>query len=149
MKKNENTSGDQLASANSQIQFFDLVNQNVHESDKMLDENGDHVENTFVVLDEETKNKNLFTITADLPANVAANIAIGEIVVPEFIETSSLPKDSNHILSVEDLEMNDSNVGSGVHSDLEILETIDETENLKKKSSAASLRANPLYLCYQ
>ena len=42
--------------------------------------------------------------------------------------------------------MNDSNVGSGVHSDLEILETKDETENSKKKSSAASLRANPLYL---
>ena len=132
-KKNENTSGDQLVSANSQMQFFGLVNQNVNESDRMLDENGDHVKDTFVVLDEETKNENLFTITADLPANVAANIAIGEIIVPEFIGTSSLPKDSNHILPDEDLEMNDSNVGSvAVHSEVEIIEIKDKTENLKK-----------------
>ena len=75
-----------------------------------------------------------------------ANIVIGEVIVPGFIEISNLPKDSNHILSDEDSEMNDSNVGSGVHSDLEILETKDETENSKKKSSAASLHANPLYL---
>ena len=41
--------------------------------------------------------------------------------------------------------MNDSNVGSGVHSDLELLETKDETENSKKRNSAVSLRANPLF----
>ena len=41
--------------------------------------------------------------------------------------------------------MNDSNVGSGVHSDLELLETKDETENSKKRNSAVSLHANPLF----
>ena len=98
MKKNENASGDQLTSANSQMQLFGLVGQTVNDSDRMLDENSDHVEDTFVVLDEKTKNKNLFTVTADLPANVAANIVIGEVIVPEFIETATLSEDSNHFL---------------------------------------------------
>ena len=127
-------------SASSQIKFFNLLNQDGNESDEMLGANGDQFENTFVALDEETKNENLFTITADLPANVAANIAIGEIIAPEFIGTSSLPKDSNHILPDEDLEMNDSNVESaGVHSDLEILEIENETENSKKKRSDSAV----------
>ena len=121
MKKNENASCDQLASANSQMQFFGLVNQNVNESDKMLDENGDHVEDTFVVLDEKTRNENIFTVKANLPANVAANIVIGEVIVPEFIETATLSEDSNHFLSFEDLEMNDSSVGSGAQSGLELV----------------------------
>ena len=107
MKKNENASGNQVTSINAQMQFFGFVGQTVNDSDRMLDEKSDHVEDTFVVLDEKTKNKNLFTVTDDLPANVAENI--GEIIAPEFFGTSSLPKDSNHILSDEDSEMNDSN----------------------------------------
>ena len=57
MKKNENASGDQLTSANSQMQFFGLVGQTVNDSDRMLDENNDRVEETLVVLDEKTRNK--------------------------------------------------------------------------------------------
>ena len=149
MKRKENASVDQVTSINSQMQFFGLVGQTVNDSDRMLDENSDHVEDTFVVLDEKTKNENLFTITADLPANVAANIAIGEIVVPEFVETETLPKDSNHVLPGEDLEMNNYNVRSiAVYSVVEVIEIKDEAENSEKKRSnfAASVLANPFYL---
>ena len=45
--RNENASGDHLVSASSQIKFFNLLNQDVNESDKMLGENGDQFENTF------------------------------------------------------------------------------------------------------
>ena len=145
MKKNENASFDQLTSANSQMQFFGLVGQTVNDSDRMLDENNDRVEDTLVVLDEKTRNKNIFTVRTNLPANVAANLVIGEVIVPEFIETATLSEDSNHFLSFEDSEMNDSSVGSCVQSGLELLETKDETENSKKRSSFVSLHANPLF----
>ena len=76
---------------------------------------------------------------------MAANLVIGEVIVPEFIETATLSEDSNHFLSFEDSEMNDSSVGSGVQSGLELLETKDETENSKKRNSAVRLHANSLF----
>ena len=133
--RNKNASGDHLVSASSQIKFFNLLNQDVNESDEMLGENGDQFENTFVALNEETENENLFTITTDLPANVEADIAMSEIVVPEFVETETLPKDCNHVLPGEDLETNNSNSRSiAVHSlAVEVIEIKDLAENSEKR----------------
>ena len=96
-------------------------------------------------MNEETENENLFTITTALPTDVEAEIAMGEIIVPEFVETETLPKDSNHVLPGEDLETNNSNLGSiAVHSVVEVIEIKDEAENSQKKrsDSAGSVPAN-------
>ena len=129
MKKNKNASGDQVKPINAQMQLFGLVGQTVNDFNRTLDENNDQVEDTLVIMDGETRNENVFTVKTSLPAGVEANFVIGEVIIPEFIETATLSEDSDHFLSFEDSEVNDSSARTG----LELLETKYETETSKKR----------------
>ena len=71
-----------LESANVQINLYGLVNQDERITDEILDKIDDKVEDIYIpLMEKETENKNLITISTPLPKHLEAEIIMDKVVI--------------------------------------------------------------------